>query len=122
MLLDNPPVVDVLLGDPPIVDVLLGDSPIVDVLLDDPPVLDVLLAAVVVSEAFSVLKIPPWTWAGTLWPVAIEAAFLNAARVSGPLVLRAKSAFRVYISCLVGHSCTYGGLITPTMPALQCPI
>lgn len=59
-----------------------------------------LLEVVVVWLALGVPKMPPWAVAGTLWPFALEAADLNASSVSGPLV---------------------DGLITPTMPAWQCP-
>lgn len=59
------------------------------VLVDAPPVVP--LPVVVLgsdSSDFSVLRIPPWTWAGTVSGTDVAAAFLNAARVWGPLALK----------------------------------
>lgn len=58
------------------------------VLLDDPPVAVIPLPVLSGSDDFLVPRIPPWTWAGTLSCVDDAAASLNAARVSGPLLLQ----------------------------------
>lgn len=50
------------------------------------------LLVLLVEVDFSVLSTPPWIAAGSLLPVTLEAAILNALRVSGPLVLRRWSA------------------------------
>lgn len=52
----------------------------------------VLLGDVLEGVEFFVLRMPPWAVAGTVLPLVFAAAFLNAARVSGPLVLRRGSA------------------------------
>lgn len=64
------------------------------VLLDSPPVVPPPVV-VLGSDDFSVLRIPPWTCAGTVSCIDIAAAFLNAARVSGPLGLK-----RVSVLCV----------------------
>jgi hypothetical protein len=48
-------------------------------------ILPVLVAVVCPALALGVPRIPPWAVAGTLWPLALEAADLNASSVSEPL-------------------------------------
>lgn len=88
-------------------------------LADDDPLIVGVLVVVEAPDFFSLLNTPPWTWAGTPLLVVFEAACLNAARVSGPLDLRRVSMY-VLLLTFFWESDTHGGLMTPTMPILQC--
>lgn len=59
--------------------------------------------------------LPALTVGDTLLP-ALDEAFLKAARVLGPLALNTVSMKTFFWR----EDMTYGGLITPTIPAWQC--
>lgn len=84
--------------------------------LADAPLADELLLADAAP------KTPPLTEAGTVVPFALAADALNAASVSEPVELNKVSTIvQLNDTTSPANRNTHGALITPTIPAWQCP-
>lgn len=93
---------------------------VVALLVEEP--LDVVVwedALLVVDAVFGFPNVPPPTAAGTVEFSVFFAADLNASRVSRLLRLGGRYIVRIMLALPACH--THGGLMTPTMPAWQCP-
>lgn len=93
------------------------------VLLADPVEVAIAVPVVPVLLVFSLLAAPitpPKTCAGTVESWAFAAAALNEFRVS-PLELQGENIWSTASGLSTVVVFTYGGLMTPTMPAWQCP-
>lgn len=73
----------------------------------------------IVDAVLGFPNVPPPTALGTVLSPAFLAADLNASRVFGPLRLRVGYTVRNMLALSARH--THGGLMTPTIPAWQCP-